>query len=132
MVTAVMHTHVDDVLVACNSRDQETVKALERIRKKLYMAVKPGTTFTYCGKRISQLPSTITVDQWPAAAAVEPIALKKEGMKQNEDPLTQEERTSYRSDVGQLMCLQTWTRPDLCTATSLAARRTEKATTLRS
>ena len=42
--------------------------------------------------------------------------------------MTAEERTSYRSVVGQLMYLQTWTRPDLCTATSLAAQRTEKAT----
>ena len=92
------------------------------------MAVKPDTTFTYCGKRISQLPSMITVDQWPAAAAVEPITLTKERMKKNEDPLTQEERTSYRSVVGQLMYLQTWTRPDLHTATCLAAQRTEKAT----
>ncbi len=65
-MAAVLHTHVDDVLVACDSSDQETVKVLESIRKKLHMSVKPGNSFTYCGKRISQLPLMITVDQWPA------------------------------------------------------------------
>ncbi len=92
------------------------------------MAVKPDATLTYCGKRISQLPSTLTVHQWPAASAVEFITLTQEQMNQNDDPLTQEECTSYRSPVGQLMYLQTWTTPDLCTATGLAAQRSEKAT----
>ena len=54
--------------------------------------------------------------------------MRKERAKQGDDPLTAEERTSYRSVVGQLMYLQTWTRPDMCAVTSLAAQRTEKAT----
>ena len=101
-MTGVMHSHVDDILVACNTQDLETVKALEDIRKKLHMTQKTGNVFTYCGKRITQTPSAIVVDQWAAAAAVEPITLRKERQKQGEDPLTAKERTSYRSVVGVL------------------------------
>ncbi len=75
------------------------VKALENIRKKLHMTAKLGSSFTYCGERITQSPLATTVDQWPAAAALEPITLAKERQKQCDEPLAAEERTGY----GQLM-----------------------------
>ena len=34
VVTGVMHAHVDDILVACNTNDKETMAALESIRQK--------------------------------------------------------------------------------------------------
>ena len=64
------------------------MKALDEIRQKLHMTMKTGDVFTYCGKRISQTPTAIFVDQWAAATAVEPISLRKERAKQGEDPLT--------------------------------------------
>jgi hypothetical protein len=128
VVTGVMHAHVDDILVACNTNDKETMAALESIRQKLHMTQKEGNVFTYCGKRITQTPTAIYVDQWAAAAAVETISMRKERQRQTEDPLTADERTSYRSVVGQMMYLQTWTRSDMCAVTSLAAQKTEKAT----
>ena len=81
--------------------------ALESIRQKLHMTQQEGNVFTYCGKRITQTLTAIYVDQWTAAAAVETISLRKEKQRQTEDPLTADDRTSYRSVVGQIMYLQT-------------------------
>ncbi len=84
-MTAVLHTHVDVVLVAFDTRDTETKLAWERIKKKLYMTEKMEQTFVYCGKRISQTPQMITVDQWQAASAVETNTMTKERQNQTED-----------------------------------------------
>ena len=56
IVTAVMHSHVDDILVACNMKDLETVKAIGEIKQKLHMTMKTGNVSRTVGSASHRPP----------------------------------------------------------------------------
>ena len=125
-LASVIHSHVDDFLVAYNG-DPTIRRRIDRLSEKLRMLAKTFP-FEYCGELIHVSASQIRVTQSRAALAIEPIVLDESRSKQAESPVTDAERSSYRSVVGQLMWLSGQTRPDLGFVTSAAAQRTMKAT----
>lgn len=125
-LAGIVHTHVDDFLVAHNG-NVDVRQRIDRLSERLRMVSK-SFPFEYCGKLIEVTDSQIRVTQSRAALAVEPIVLDESRSKQLDLPITDTERTSYRSVVGQLMWLTTQTRPDLGFVTSAAAQRTTRAT----
>ena len=59
--------------------------------------------------------------------AIEKSTIEPARKANQESDLTEDERTTYRSIVGQLLYVSTWTRPDIAAQVSLAAQMTTRA-----
>ena len=123
---AVLHTHVDDFLMArvdCSSKKLDD--AMSSLMKRLYLKRCDAIKFTHCGKQIEVTKEGIYVSQAKAATDIDDmhIAPGVGGRRSVESALTSTELTGYYSVLGQLMWLGTQTRPDLVCDINLCAQR---------
>ena len=118
----VIHSHVDDLAIAFKSKPARAVNVLEYIVKKLHMA--RNTNNVYCGKTLEILAERIVVRQPAAAASIEHIELARYRKSKPDSPLGDEEKSEYRSVLGQVQWVTGQTRPDAVFAASRAAQFT--------
>ena len=118
---------VDDFIIARKEQCPE-YKFRDYLVKTLHLERTDGDVWTYCGKTITVTPSAYLVSNQKAIMSLENIVIDRSRRAHDDDPVTEEERTAYRSAIGSLNYLTLWTRGDLQAAVSLAAQKTTRAT----
>jgi len=88
---------------------------------------KDGSSWVFCGKTICVSPSAFVLSNQKALESFEHVPIAPDRRKLDDSPVTEEERSAYRSAVGSLNYLTLWTRGDFQAAVSFAAQRTTKA-----
>ena len=122
------HSHVDDVLATWDDKYGKEVKAvLDKLVLALHMK-RESPPFRYCGRDYAFDDEKITITQKGAALACQDIDLTKERKKQRASPVTEPERSLYRSLLGMLLWISQHTRPDLAVGVGQAATKTVAAT----
>ena len=127
-VRMVIHTHVDDLLVAMEMSCAHAKHTLEKLQKSLYLKGGTGQVFEYLARTITITADTITVSQAKSAANVEAVPIEKERRIEPDSLLTPPEKTEFRSLIGSLSWLAQQTRLDIAVAVNKSAQRIEKAT----
>ena len=105
-----MISHVDDLLLAGNSRAHETLTSLGA--ELGFGAISEGS-FTYCGKHIEQLPDKsikITMEEYHQN--LQPIRIAPDRKKDPSSPLNPGERKQLRAILGSLQWLVAQIRVD--------------------
>ena len=125
-VRMVVHTHVDDLLVAMDTACAHATETLQKLRAALYLKGGTGQTFEYLARTITITDEKITVSQAKSAASLEPVFIAKERRSKPDSPLTPQEKTEFRSLNGSLSWLAQQTRPDIAVAVNRSAQRVEK------
>lgn len=108
-LAGVVGTHVDDFIHAGNKIFED--KVMKTIMKSFTVGSSESSKFKYTGFQIIQTAAMITVDQFDYVEKMKirsPLAKKKKT-----DPLTEEELSMFRSNVGALQWVSRGTRPDL-------------------
>ena len=131
---AVLHTHVDDFLLArCDTNAAATRRldsVIESLVKRIYLKRCDASSFTHCGKRITVDESGITISQASTAADIDDMHIGGGiGHKRtSEAALTTSEQTGYYSVLGQLQWLATQSRPDIACDVNLRAQHRSNPT----
>ena len=126
-LAAMIHSHVDDFLIAQRGNSSEWKRIIASLEKKLHLKITVGI-IKYCGRTITKSDDEFRVTQATAAAQVDHIEIAAARGRAPEDPLSREEVSAYRHTLGQLLWLAVQTRVDIACPVSLAARRTTTAT----
>ena len=108
----VLHSHVDDLLVARKVDCKEVDKILEEMTRFLHLDKREGE-FDYCGVHVKDSEHNIHITQAKAIKAVEVIPITAERKKNPEDTASEEELSHFRSTNGQLQWLAHRSRPDI-------------------
>ena len=124
----VIHTHVDDLLVAMEQGYNHARYTLEKLQKVLYLKGGTGQVFEYLARLITITADTITISQEKSAGNVEQVPIEKERRVEPESPLKPEEKSEFRSLLGVLSWLAQQTRIDIAVAVNKLAQRIEKST----
>ena len=95
-----MVAHVDDLLWSGTAKMDEVMKAITEEFK--FGTLEIGSTFSYCGRVISQEDEGIRVTYPNHAAKVKPIYLDYRRRRQRDCAVTEPEREQLRSVVGSL------------------------------
>ena len=99
---AVLHTHVDDMMLACLKGSSVVLSAMKHLVSQLRLVKQVGDSLVYCGRTLVISPDAILVHQAKAAQSVDSIPLPKDG-RALDAKLTVEETSLYRSVLGQLL-----------------------------
>jgi len=126
-ITAVIHSHVDDLLSATLDDCPVAASIFDKLKTQLHLKKKTGD-FDYCGKRITVHNDRVTISQGKMINSVERIALSAERRSAPTAPITESERSAYRSLLGQLQWLASQSRPDIAFEVNRAAQKTTRAT----
>ena len=122
----IIGTHVDDFLIVGS---QEWIdNMLAKIKVHFLLGTVEEKNFVYCGHRIIQQGSRLTLDQRDFAKEVPSLVISPERKKQNSQPVTDIERKEIRAAAGKLGWLARTTRPDLNQAQVEASSHVSKAT----
>ena len=125
----VIHTHVDDFLVARRSKTPLNESVLKKLSGLLHLKrTEDLTDFIHCGKRIRVTPEAIHISQERSASSVDEVFVSQPRSRKPDDLLTKVEHSSYRTALGQLQWLTNQARPDLATETNLCAQKSAKPT----
>ena len=127
-VRMVIHTHVDDLLVAMEQSCSNARHTLEKLQKVLYLKGGTGQVFEYLARLITITADTISISQEKSAGNVEQVPIEKERRAEPESPLKPEEKSEFRSLLGVLSWLAQQTRIDIAVAVNKLAQRIEKST----
>ena len=128
---ALVTTHVDDIMIATNgNRDVEALvqKLQETFPFGEWDEVAKTGCVTYCGKQISveveDGNQVISVSQSNfCEGRLSEIVVDKNRRKHLESPVTDQEKSDFRSTLGCLQWLSTQTRLDLCFCTNQLQKR---------
>ena len=108
---AILGTHVDDLLACCSPTGLEI---LQRLSKPFVIKEWNFDDFTYCGRRIRQLPSgEVTVDMSEYGRKLDTLSFPAHRMRDPSLKLTEPELKLFRGLLGSLSWLSTQGRPDL-------------------
>lgn len=99
---AVLHTHVDDCLVASDEKSDYVASVLNKAKSQLHMLQKDWGDFVYTGKRIRRCDRCFEVTQTSAVISMDSSSVKR-GANSVDDPLPPELVTTYMSIVGQFL-----------------------------
>ena len=99
-VQGMMVAHVDDLLWSGTAKMDEVMKAITEEFK--FGTLEIGSTFSYCGRVISQEDEGIRVTYPNHAAKVKPVYLDYRRRRQRACAVTEPEREQLRSVVGSL------------------------------
>ena len=122
-LSGVVCLHVDDMLWSGTEDFRENV--IVHINEKFQIGSTETGTFKYVGVNIINTESFIGVDQEHYIGTLQEVAICT-GRSRNDD-LTPDERSEYRSIVGQLNWVATQTRPDILFEVCLLSSRFESA-----
>lgn len=103
--------HVDDFL--WSGTTDFKLRIIDGICKKFDVGKEEHGIFRYIGLEIQHDNDGILLDQKTYVADVSPIAVKIEGCRRRQDPISESETSLLRKAVGQLNWVGTQTRPDL-------------------
>ena len=107
----IIMSHVDDFFWAGTERFMSTV--IDKIRNTFKISSENSILFTYLGLMIQQCDDGIYISQNKYAKEIEEIEINPTRAKELQQPITEEEKSSLRSVIGQLNWLSMQTRPDL-------------------
>ena len=111
ILIGILGCHVDDMIYGGNESFDVLI---ERLRKIFTFSTEESVAFRYVGIHLKQNSDcSVSVNQHNFAATIADVPLSLERSKQKSSPVTEEERTSMRSTIGQLNWLSGMTRPDL-------------------
>ena len=112
----IIGVHVDDGLCGGNQRFMSKLKELEK--KYPFGSHKVGQ-FTFTGIDMFQHPNkAITLSQSNYVKAIQPIKISQERRKDEEAPITPEEKMALRGLIGSLQYASVHARPDLASRLS--------------
>ncbi len=124
----VSHTHVDDVFAAWNSAFAYIIDPLlDAIVTGLHMS-RREFPFIYCGRDFEHTESRIYISQCKMCSNLELVDIERSRRPQKEAPINDEERSAYRSLLGQLLWVAQHTRADVACAVCEHAQRTNCVT----
>jgi hypothetical protein len=126
-VRMVIHTHVDDLLVAMDTSSTHAKEVLQKMKASLHLKGSDGRSFVYLARNFTITDEKITISQSKAAANLEMVFVDKERRSHPNAPLVPEEKSEYRSIIGSLAWLAQQTRLDIAVAVNKLAQRIEKA-----
>ena len=122
-------TDVDDFIISRMEQCPGFDKVRDHLVKTLHLERKDGDVWTYCGKTIAVTPSAYLVsNQTRRPSCPSRTSIDRARRAHDDDPVTEEERTAYRSAIGSLSYLTLWTRGDLQAAVAPAAQKTTRTT----
>lgn len=104
-------SHVDDFLWAGNPVFKQNV--IHRIKSIFKISSENSAVFKYVGIKIQQGDNGILISQNEYAQEIDEIEIDPSRLKEHNEPLNEEEKSSLRSVIGQLNWLSTQTRPDI-------------------
>ena len=127
-VKLVIHTHVDDLLMAYPTNDSASKKLVANLSERLRLKSQGAESFEYLARKFDITKERIKITQPDAALALETIVLKPQRRRCPALSLDSMEKHEYRSLVGSLQWLAQQTRIDIAYEVSRASQRTENAT----
>lgn len=122
-IRAVLHTHVDDFLFACDG-SAEILGIIEAIKRGLHMKEHPRDSFKYRGVYLTISSDRVEMSQARTSGCI----AQMDARGPSERRLEGDEITEYRSIGGKLNWVSTQTRLDLAAATSFAQQRSSVCT----
>jgi hypothetical protein len=103
-------SHVDDFNYTGTDEWQRDV--MDVVKGKFNISAESESSFLYLGLNVSQYDDVISIDQRHYIDKLREIPLSSERRKQNDEPITKEERSQLRSLSGQMLWVTSQTRPD--------------------
>ena len=126
MLEGLMCIHVDDFLY-CGTKEFEKC-VIEKIRKEFLVGSSASGSFKYLGLNVMPNTEGISVDQIQYASSLNTLEVTYARAMQKNSELSEEEKTGYRSLIGQLSWISTHTRPDIAYDTCELSIAYKKAT----
>ena len=103
--------YVDDFLWVGSDAFKNTI--IEQLKEKFLIGSSGSAAFKYIGLNIDSRENCIYVDQGQYINSLEPIKISRGRSRQRDSLLLDEEKTAFRTLVGQLNWITTNTRPDI-------------------
>ena len=103
-------------------------RAQDELRKLIKVKVEKNGTFEILGRRLTQKPGSVQVDQFDYVKGLRPVPMTAARRKQREAKLTPQEVTQYLSITQQLAWPARTTMPRLAYLVSYLQQRTPEAT----
>ena len=111
-VEGCLGVHVDDGI---GGGSEKFLKMLDKVASRFKFGSFERREFTYTGIHFKQWDDkSIEYDQIDYVGKIKPICVQKERRMQSESPVTEAERTQFRSLIGALQYAGVHSRPDLC------------------
>ena len=123
----IIHTHVDDLLVAFDTKSKKAKETMGKLVKELHLQGGVRNKFEYLSRIVEISEKHIKISLPKSARSIELIPVSAERKKNLDSPVTEEERHEMRSILGILQWLSGQTRPDIAVATNKCAQRITKA-----
>ena len=119
-------THVDDFIMA--GKDSWLTTITEKIKEEFLLGTMEKEDFLYCGHRVKQQGTRLTLDQEEFAKTIKPLVISPERKRQGAEKVTEQERATIRAYAGKLGWLGRTTRPDLLVPQIRASSTVTRAT----
>ena len=110
-LVGVICIYVDDFLWAGTEWFDKMV--VEKLKQAFLIGSSGSVTFRYVGLKVTSSEDGISVDQGQYVASLQPIKMNRPRSYQRDNGLSDSEKDSYRSLIGQLNWISTNTRPDI-------------------
>mgnify|MGYP001796156622 CR=1 FL=1 len=123
----VLACHVDDMI--WGGTDDFKGSIIKKLKEIFHFGSEEVESFTYIGINLTQNTDfSIHINQNSYIDSISEIPLSKEQLKFKNKPLSETERTSYRSVVGQLNWISGISRPDISFSVCEASTKFTSAT----
>lgn len=111
VLEGVIACHVDDFIWGGTNVFEQIV--IDVIRNKFQIGKENSAAFQYVGIQLCSTDSGITLNQNSYASSFSPIRIEKSCSQQKESDLSDMERQTLRSKVGQILWIGHQSRPDI-------------------
>ena len=113
-----IHTHVDDLLVAVKQNCKAALDIIAKLQKELYLKGGFKKTFEYLARVVEVDDQQIRITQPKSVKSIDLITVPIERRRTPDSPVTDLERSEMRSLLGSLQWLCQQSRVDITVAVS--------------
>ena len=121
-----MALFVDDIISAGTKSWRAT--AMDSLKTTFSFGPESSEMFTYIGIELKQTKGTIKISQANYIETIKTITISNERLDERHNPITEQERTLYRTAISQLNWVTGISRPEISFDVCLASTKVKSAT----